>query len=378
VRIAIDATSVPPRPAGAGVYAIELVRAMVEHDRRDGYALFTRGAWADAMTTGKANWRIERVAAGSRSARLAWEQAQLPGALGRLGIDVLHSTHHTLPLVGVRCKRVVTIHDVTFFRIPDRYPPARRLYMQTLTRLAARAADAIIVPSNTVRDDVVRVLRVPASKVTAVYEAAGAQYRPIPLDAAEAVVHEYGIDGPYVLSVGSLEPGKNRGRLIRAMRELRDAGIDYRLVVVGQKAWKYEVDFALVDELGMRDRVQFLGYVKDEHLPALYRVATAFAFPSLYEGFGLCVIEAMACGTPVLTSSISATAEVAGDAALLVDPLSVGAIRDGLRELLTDAGRRADLAARGRARAAEFSWRRAADETHALYSRIVAGAGGSR
>ena len=378
MRIAIDATSVPPQPAGAGVYAIELVRAMAERDRRDGYALFTRGAWADALTAGRANWRIERVGAGSRAARLAWEQAQLPGALGRLGIDVLHSTHHTLPLVGVRCKRVVTIHDVTFFRIPGRYPPARRLYMQTLTRLAARVADAIIVPSNTVRDDVLRVLGVPASKVTAVYEAAGPQYRPIALDAAEAVAHEYGIDGPYVLSVGSLEPGKNRGRLIRAMRQLRDAGIDYRLVVVGQKAWKYEADFALVDELGMRDRVQFLGYVKDEHLPALYRVATAFAFPSLYEGFGLCVIEAMACGTPVLTSSISATAEVAGDAALLVDPLSVNAIRDGLRELLTDGDRRTDLAGRGRARAAEFSWRRAADETHAVYGRVVASGSSAR
>jgi len=272
----------------------------------------------------------------------------------------------------------VTIHDVTFFRIPGRYPPARRLYMQTVTRLAARAADAIIVPSNTVRDDLIRVLRVPASKVTAVYEAAGPQYQPVGIDVAQAIAREYGIDAPYVLSVGSLEPGKNRGRLIRAMRQLRDSGIDHRLVVVGQKAWKYEADFALVDELGMRDRVQFLGYVKEEHLPVLYSAATAFAFPSLYEGFGLCVIEAMACGTPVLTSSISATAEVAGDAALLVDPVSVGAIRDGLGQMLVDARQRADLSIRGLARAAEFSWRRAADETHAVYGRVVAGGGRAR
>jgi glycosyltransferase involved in cell wall biosynthesis len=373
VRIAIDATSVPPQPAGAGVYAIELVRALAQRARHDGYALFTRGAWADDVVAGRKNWRLEQVDAGSRAVRLAWEQVRLPRALASLGIDVLHSTHHTLPLAGVRCRRVVTIHDVTFFRIPERYPPARRLYMQTLTRLAARVADAIIVPSNAVRDDVQRLLRVPAAKITTVYEAAGTQYAPLDRPAALDIARRYGIEAPYVLSVGSLEPGKNRARLIRAVRALRDEGVDARLVVVGQRAWKYESDLALVEELGMGDRVIFPGYVRAEDLPALYGAATAFAFPSLYEGFGLPVIEAMACGAPVLTSDRSATAEVAGDAALLVDPHSVDAIRDGLRRLLADADLRADLSRRGLLRATHFSWRRAADETYAVYARAVSG-----
>lgn len=373
MRIAIDATSVPPKPAGAGVYAIELVRAMTRRGRRDGYALYTRGRWLDADIEGKRNWRIEHVRAGSRPARLAWEQLRLPRALAALDIDVLHSTHHTLPLAGVPCRRVVTIHDVTFFRIPERYPPVRRFYMQAMTRLGARVADAIIVPSNAVRNDVVRTLRVPQSKVTTVYEAAASQFVRIDGGAAGAVAREYGINCPYVLGVGSLEPGKNHARLIHAMRALRDEGIEHRLVLVGQKAWKFEDVFALVDRLGMSDRVVYLGYVKDEHLPALYSGAAAFAFPSLYEGFGLCIVEAMACGVPVLTSNISATAEVAGDAALLVDPLSVDAIRDGLRSLLENEGLRADLAARGLERASQFSWRRAGDETHAVYSRVVQG-----
>ena len=171
MRIAIDATSVPPKPAGAGVYAIELVRAMAERDRHDGYALFVRGNWLDADVAGKRNWRIEHVAAASRPARLAWEQTRLPRGLSELGIDVLHSTHHTLPLIGVRCRRVVTIHDVTFFRIPERYPSARRLYMQTLTRLSARVADAIIAPSNAARDDIVRALGVSPTNVVTVYGA---------------------------------------------------------------------------------------------------------------------------------------------------------------------------------------------------------------
>jgi glycosyltransferase involved in cell wall biosynthesis len=371
VRIAIDATSVPPSPAGAGVYAIELARAMAQRDAHDGYVVFTRGAWFDEAAAGKRNWRIERVDAVSREGRLWWEQARLPGALTRLGVDVLHSTHHTLPLRPMRARRVVTVHDLTFHRIPERYPPARRLYMRTMTRLAARVADAIIVPSMTVRGDVIDLLHIDAAKVHAVYEAAGAQYRPLDREASMAVARRCGVDRPFVLSVGSREPGKNRARLIRAMRDLRAEGIDRALLVVGQKAWKYEEERMLARQLGMDDRVSFAGYVAAEDLPALYAAADLFAFPSLYEGFGVPVLEAMACGAPVLTSNVSATAEVAGEAALLVDPLSVGSIRDGLRSLLSDAALWARLSRRGMERAAQFSWRRAADETHAVYEQAM-------
>jgi glycosyltransferase involved in cell wall biosynthesis len=367
LRIAIDATSIPPRPAGSGVYAIELVHAMMQRNNRDGYAVFTRGGWFDDPARELRNWRIEHVDAPSRPARLIWEQARLPGALRSLRADVLHSTHHTLPLAPVGCARVVTIHDVTFFRIPARYPPVRREYMQTLTRLSARAADAIIAPSRTAADDIVRTLRVPSERVHVVYEAAAARYTPGDREAAAAVARRYGVEPPYVLSVGSLEPGKNRGRLILAMERLRDDGLPHRLLVIGQEAWKHEGDFQLVRERGMEDRLVFAGYVPDEDMPALYNAAAACACPSLYEGFGLCVIEAMACGTPVLTSDVSATAEVGAGAALLVDPMSVGAIHEGLRRLLTDAALRDDLAGRGIERAREFSWRRAADETHAVY-----------
>jgi glycosyltransferase involved in cell wall biosynthesis len=371
VRIAIDATSVPVQPAGAGIYAIELVRGLSERGRHDGYALFARGAWAPGIVGERKNWRIERVGAGSRAARTAWQQARLPGRLSALGIDVLHSTHHTLPLRPVRARRVVTIHDVTFFRIPQRYPPARRIYMQTVTRLAAKVADALIVPSKTVRDDVVATLAVAPEHVHVTYEAASSAYSPVDPEAARAVACRYGMDGAYVLSVGSLEPGKNRGRLIRALRALRDEGIECSLLVAGQPAWDYERDYALVSDLGMADRVRFAGYVPQADLPALQSAAIAFAFPSLYEGFGLPVLEAMACGAPVLTSNVSATAEVAGDAALLVDPLSVASIKEGLRAVITDDALRRKMASAGLARAAEFRWRQTADETHAVYERVM-------
>jgi glycosyltransferase involved in cell wall biosynthesis len=372
VRIAIDATPVPPKPAGAGIYALELARALARRPPSgDGYAIFIRGDWLDDELRGRRDWRVERVRT-SRTGRVAWEQARLPGRLRALGADVLHSTHHTVPLRRMHTKRVVTVHDVTFFRIPGRYTAARRLYMQTMTRASVRVADAVIVPSMAVRDDVLRTLSVDATKVTVVYEAAAERFVRASADAVAGLRKRYLLEAPYVLSVGSLEPGKNRGRLFRAFRALLDEGMPYDLVVAGQPAWKYAEESALVRELGLLPHVKYLGYVPGDDLPALYSGATAFAFPSLYEGFGIPVLEAMACGVPVLTSNISATAEVAGDAAVLCDPESVASIRDGLRRLLSDEALRADYAARGLKRAAEFSWARAAEETWAVYQRVVA------
>lgn len=372
MRIAIDATSIPPKPAGAGTYALELVRAMAERDRRDGYALFTRTRLLDAETQSKKNWHVEHVG-GGRVRRLLWEQTSLRRRLDTLGIDVLHSTHHTLPLRPVRSRRVVTIHDVTFFRIPDRYPPLRRLYFKTVTKLAARVADAIIVPSDTVRDDVIRTLHAAPSQVHTVYEAAGQQFTMMPREESAVTAQKYGLTSPFVLSVGSREPGKNRARLLEALAALKADGVPTGLAVVGQEAWRFEGEDDLIARLSMQGHVRYLGYVPAEDLPALYNAATVFAFPSLYEGFGLPVLEAMACGTPVLTSNISATAEIASDAAVLVDPLDVASIRDGLRGLLTDSIVRDHYARRGLARAAQFSWQRAANETHAVYERVMLG-----
>ncbi len=375
MRIAIDATSIPPKPAGAGVYAIELTRAMASRDdRRDGYAIFARGPWFDDLLDGRPNWRVDRLSAGSRIRRTLWEQAALPSALSRLHIDVLHSTHHTLPLRSAGARRVVTVHDLTFFRIPQRYPLARRVYMQASARLAARMADAIIVPSQAVRDDACRILRVSKERLHVVYEAASPRYAPVDRERTMSVARRYGLEAPYILSVGSLEPGKNRARLIRALHELGGEGVAHQLAIVGQPAWGHEPERALVERLEMRDQIRFLGYVPDEDMPALYSGAQNFAFPSVYEGFGLPVLEAMACGTPVLTSNVSATAEVAGDAALLVEPRSVESIRDGLARMIADGELRELLARRGIARAAQFSWRRAADETHGVYGRVFAGA----
>jgi glycosyltransferase involved in cell wall biosynthesis len=359
--------------AGAGVYTYQLVRALAGLDTEHHFFVFGREGLFEGIAHPE-RFRVLRVEPPWRGARLAWEQSALPLLLRKLAIDVLHSPHHHTPVLsgrkGSTPRRVVTVHDVTFLILPERYPLGRRLFMEAVTRASAAVADAIITPSQAVRRDVVSRLGRAASDVVAIPEAAAPTYQPSSkLTIAEAR-SRYNLPDEYLISVGSLEPGKNRARLFRAVAALEREGIRCNVAVVGQPAWNYAPDHALLRQLGLEGRVQFLGYVPDQDMPALYSGATALAFPSLYEGFGLPVLEAMACGTPVLTSNVSATAEITGDAAVLVDPYDVTRIADGLRNLCTDDVLRADLRERGRERAAEFSWERTARETLLLYELV--------
>lgn len=369
--IAYDATAMPPQRAGAGVYTFELIHALTALETGHQFAVFHRGGALDSLA-GRRNVRLVPVRAPSRAARLLWEQVSLPLRLRTAKAGVFHSPHHTLPLLPSGCPRVVTVHDVTFLLLPERYPPARRLYFRVATWASVRAAAAVIVPSKAVKADLRRLLRVTDERVTVVPEAPADRFRPVEDDAEVARVRRtYGLDGPYVLSVGSLEPGKNRRRLIEAFASLASA-FPHTLAIAGQPAWKYEDDLSLPQRLGLTERVRFLGYVPDADLPALYSAADAVAFPSLYEGFGLPALEAMACGAPLIASTAPALAELAGDAALLVDPYDSGAIAAALRRVLEDAELGEQLRRRGLERAAWFSWRQVAEQTLAVYDRVAA------
>jgi glycosyltransferase involved in cell wall biosynthesis len=372
MRVAIDATAIPRQMAGAGVYTDSLIRAICRVDNENDYVIFARrGAFADLARPG---FRIVPTPTPNRPARLLWEQCLLPLQLRRRGVDLLHSPHHTMPLVAPGCLRVVTFHDLTFFLLPGRYPASRRLYFQAVSRASARRADALIVPSETVKGDVARILAVPQSRITTVYEAPAPVFRPIEDGAMLAQVRQkYRLPDRFILNVGSLEPGKNRASLIQAFHRLRQRGLGHRLVIVGQKAWKYEGDFELVERLGLGEAVLFTGYVPAEELAALYSCAELFVFPSLYEGFGLPVLEAMACGAPVVTSNLSAMPEVAGRAAMLIEPRDIEGLADAMERPLRYSRVRTSLRSRGLKRAAEFSWERAARETVAVYERTAAG-----
>lgn len=368
MQIAIDATAMPARRAGAGVYTYYLTRALAE-TLADGDMLLVFGrdrAFAD-LACG-AHVAVRCVALAGRVQRTLWEQSALPLVLHRAGVEVFHSPHHSLPLLGFGWRTVVTVHDVTFRLLPHRYTPARRLYMHVVTALAARRADAVIVPTRSVARDFLRLYGGPLGRVFVVPEAAPPAMRPIEDPARlNDARRRLRLPERFVLSVGTLEPGKNRATLLRALAWLGRWGLPHTLVIAGQRGWGDATPERLAAALGVSDRVYYLGYVPEADLPLLYNLAEAFVFPSWREGFGLPPLEAMACGTPVVASDRPAMPEVLGDAAIYVPPGDARAVAAALARVLSDATLRDELRRRGLEQAARYSWARTARETLAVY-----------
>jgi glycosyltransferase involved in cell wall biosynthesis len=372
-HIGIDASRIAVAArTGTEHYTYELLAALARRDRLTRYTLYCNQLPAALPPLGP-NFALRRIP----FPRL-WTHARLSGELLVRAPDVLFVPAHVLPLgapLRRGTRRVVTIHDLGYLRFPEAHTRAHRLYLRLSTLWSARAATRLIAVSSTTRDDLIRLARVPATKIAVVHHGLSERFRPVEdqalIDAAE---ERYGIRPPYFLYIGTVQPRKNLVRLIEAFAKatqtndpnLQSAICNLQLVIVGKRGWLTESIERRAAELGIAERVRFTGYAADEDLPALLSGALAFIFPSLYEGFGMPVLEAMACGAPVLASNTSSLPEVAGDAALLADPTDSAALADGLARLAADAGLRAELRARGLARAAAFTWDRCAEETLAV------------
>ncbi len=365
--VGFDATSLELEGrTGVGRYTAQLLEALVE--RRDGwrYRLLHCGALRGKIPAGVICAEPARI-----SNKTLWMQLSLPAALRRLGVPLCHFTNYLAPLVSP-CPYIVTIHDMSLFKHGSMHTRRSLWSVRSLLPFGARRAAAVVAVSESAKLDIVAELAVSADKVEVIHEAAARMFKP--LDAPEdrlRVVAAYDLDTPYILSVGTIQPRKNLLRLLEAYARLVKAGRPEQLALVGQLGWKYRSLLNEIERLHLKERVRLTGYVPDSDTPAIYYAARALAFPSLYEGFGLPILEAMACGTPVLTSNCSSMPEVAGGAALLVDPLSTDSIEDGLRRILGDEALRERLRSDGLARAAQFSWTRAAEETVRLYAREV-------
>ncbi len=309
---------------------------------------------------------------GRRAPRIAWEQLAQPVSLAREGIDLVHGMAYALPLLrGAR--GVVTVHDLSFLLYPAAFNRVNRLYVAAITRATVRRADAVIADSENTRRDIIRLLGVAADKVVAIPLGVDDQYRALPAAEIEAFRARQGLPERFILFLGTLEPRKNLTTLVRAYAALRARDAQTPpLVLAGGAGWRYSPLFGLVEELGLKDSILFPGFVPQADLPLWYAAATVFAYPSLYEGFGLPPLEALACGTPVVTSTASSLPEVVGDAALLADPHDPEALADALRQVLTRPGLRDDLRQRGLARAADFTWTRTAEVTADVYHRVLA------
>lgn len=303
--------------------------------------------------------------------RAIWEQTALPRVVRRHGLDLLHGPVNVLP-VAARCAMVVTIHDLAFLRLPDVVPPARRRYLAAMITMAVRRASRILTVSEHTKVDVVDLLGVGPDRVIVTPLGVDSRFRPIPREAKTAFFASLGLERPFILAVGTLEPRKNLPALLRAFGQIASQ-TDHDLVLAGPDGWlNAEIDRTFLDlPERVRERVRFAGFVADDDLPAWYSAASVMVYPSLYEGFGLPVLESMACGTPVVTSNRSSLPEIVGQAALTGDPTDVDWLGAAIIRILSDAKLAASLARAGQERARCFTWERTARLTADSYRQAL-------
>ncbi|MBI3399925.1 MAG: glycosyltransferase [Acidobacteria bacterium] len=375
LRIGIDISRTIGESTGVGSYASSLVAALAAIDRTNDYLLYPYfwecfpPAFRSARVPSQSNFRLWTQDASLEKVRRRW-LAQTPDvAVG--DVDVVHSTAYTTPPVN-RAKLVVTVHDLSFITHPQFHTEANRAFCQRETARAARAAAMMIVPSQITKRDLQRHFGVPDGRIAVIPEAAAPEFRPVD-DASQirSVLKKHRIDGDYLLFVGSIEPRKNLTGLLRAAAGWLRAAPARHLVVAGPSGWLNDDVNRRVDELGIRDCVRFLGYVGREDLRALYAGARAFIYPSFHEGFGLPVLEAMACGAPVIASTAPALAEIAEGAARLVAPEDADDLRKAIDEVADDDVERARLRALGLERAARYTWRETAERTLEVYRAVT-------
>jgi glycosyltransferase involved in cell wall biosynthesis len=373
--IGVDASrTAAVRRTGTENYSVYLIRELLALEGAHRFRLYFKQAPPEDLLLGAAEWRVMPFPRLWTHLRLSWEMLADPP-------DLLFVPSHVLPLLHPR-RSVVTVHDLGFLYHPEAHTLSQNLYLRWSTRHNARAATRILADSEATRRDLVHHYSIPDSKIAVVYPGRDETLAPV-TDPAQlsAVRARYGLTGPYLLYVGTLHPRKNLVRLVQAFGSLLRSSTDgprtpmagLQLVLAGQRGWLYDDILAQVRKLGLSDHVVLTGYIPDADLPALLSGALAFVFPSLYEGFGLPLLEAMACGTPVLCSDASSLPEVAGDAALLVDPRDTEALADALARLVVDEGLRRELVERGFRQMQRFSWRRCAEEALSVLEEVGRG-----
>lgn len=370
--IGIDYTPAYEQGGGIGRYVRELVAALARLDSVTDYRLFVSGAAADALPPipGKNfAWRGTPITP-MWFARL-WHRARVPLPVetftGRVAL--YHATDFTLPPTRRGTRTLLTVHDLSFVRVPEAASPPLKAYLDAVVPRSVRRADHVLADSQATKDDLIALYGTPADKITVLLSGVEARFRRVESGHIRA---KYTLpERPYILTVGTVQPRKNYVRLIHALAALRSSGHDVGLVIVGGKGWLADPMHAAIESTGMREYVHLTGFADDADLPALYSGAILTALPSLYEGFGIPVLESMACGTPVLTSNVSSLPEVAGDAAITVDPTDQAAITGALDRLLTDSALREDLSRRGLERVKAFTWEAAARQLREIYTRML-------
>jgi len=330
------------RNSGVSHYIRDLLKELAQQPGTHEYTVFVNGpeiveklsAQHPQLTYVAAAWSESQPAA-----RIAWEQLTLPSLIRQKHIDVLHSPVNVLPAWLPRdCAGVVTLHDLAFLRFPNILTRSKRLYHRMFTVRSIRRASMVIAVSNSTKQDAIELVGVPGERVQTVYTCIDTRFSIVPgAEELQSFREKQGLTGGYLLYLGTLEPRKNITTLVEAYAQLRKTyAISEKLVLAGGKGWLYDAIFERVQQLGLASEVLFAGYVADAEQALWYRAASAFVYPSLYEGFGIPVVEAIACGVPVVTSNVSSLPEAGADIALCIDPYNVEAMAAAMYQALTD------------------------------------------
>lgn len=381
MRIGLDYSAGMYQGSGIGRYARGLVHALAAASPEHDYTLLWARAYdergrelprLDRLEQLPGHVRARRLPLHNRAMTALWHRLRLPLPVEAFAgpLDLFHAPDFVAP-PSIRARRLVTVHDLTFLVVPDFAHPKLAAYLRSAVPRSVRTADHIFADSEATSSDLQRLLDVPAAKISVVYVGREAMFRPFGAAeraATRGALAAAGVPaGPYILSVGTIEPRKNHVGLLEAYAQLVRAGAPHRLIIAGKRGWLDEPVFATARRLDLGDRVVFLNFVPDEILPALYNHADLLVQPSFYEGFGIPVLEAMACGTPAMISSRPSLPEIAGGAAVVVEPDDPSAIAATIRDLLGDEERLGELRQRGLRRAAAFNWSDSAATVLARY-----------
>lgn len=377
MRIGLSTSVIQRGRSGVGQYVLALVRALLTSARQHEFTLYVLEEDQPLFEFARSAMRIVPVAESHRPAtrNILWHQTQLPALARRDGLDVLHVPSYRRLLWRRPCPLVATIHDLAPFRVPEKYDWMRMLYGRVVVRQLAQRQDEIVAVSAETAHDIERFFRLPAGRVTVIHNGLDhGRFTPAGrAEAAASIAARHGLHPPFFLYVARLEhPGKNHVRLIEAFNQFKTAQPSpWQLVLCGSDWHGADVIHEQVRRSPFHQDIRTLGFVAQEDLPTWYRAATVFVYPSLFEGFGLPPLEAMACGCPVLASSDGAVGEVVGDAALRADPLDTGDLTRQLARLAADPVLRESLRDAGLARARQFDWARTAAATLDVYARAA-------
>ena len=374
MRVGLDGYPLCEPLTGVGHYTFELARALALNYPSDQFELIAPFDFNPSVVSHLEHSRVHNLHLGSvglKSVRGRWWSFHLPEYLKRAAIDVFHGTNYELPLWPGR-RTVVTVHDLSSLLYPELHRRQLARRMRLRLPLAVKLAKAVITPTEAVKRELCSRLKVKPAKVTAIHEAPRDSFHPVHRDDSLLVRQRLGIEDDFLLFVGTLEPRKNLLTLLRAFGQiLRETNLRPRLVVAGGEGWLMDETFSAMCDENIREHLCVTGYLNDDELRALYSSCRAFIYPSLYEGFGLPPLEAMACGAPVIASRIPVLQETLSGAAILVDPLEASSLAREIVDILTNIGRREEIQAAGLKRAAEFSWLKAARETHRIYETVL-------